>query len=68
MTGKYAPLEHHLRGLPASQKEATLSFEQIEGILNDKLPPSAYQYLAWWANQKEGSRRSICMDECRLAG
>lgn len=52
MTGKYVPLEHHLRDLPASQKEVTLSFEQIERILNNKLPPSAYQYQAWWANEK----------------
>jgi hypothetical protein len=29
-----------------------LSFEQIERILNDKLPPSAYQYKEWWANEK----------------
>lgn len=55
MAGKYTPFEQHLRNLPASQKEVTLSFEQIERILNDKLPPSAYQYQAWWANQKEGS-------------
>ena len=55
MAGKYTPLEHYLRDLPVTQKEVTLSFEQIERILNDKLPSSAYQYQAWWANQKEGS-------------
>lgn len=55
MTGKYAPLEHYLRDLPLTQKEVSLSFEQVERILNDKLPASAYQYQAWWANQKEGS-------------
>ncbi len=37
MAGKYAPLENHLRGLPAKQKELTLSFEQIEEILKFKL-------------------------------
>lgn len=55
MVGKYTPLEQYLLDLPASQKEVTLSFEQIERILNDKLPPSAYQYQAWWANQRKGS-------------
>lgn len=55
MTGKYTSLEHYLRDLSATQKEVTLTFEQIERVLNDKLPPSAYQYQAWWANQKEGS-------------
>jgi hypothetical protein len=47
MTGKYTPLKHYLQDLPASQMEVTLSFEQIERILNDKLPPSAFQYQAW---------------------
>jgi hypothetical protein len=55
VTGKYAPLEQYLRGLPANQSEVTLRFEQIETILNDKLPPSAYEYWAWWANEKEGN-------------
>ena len=53
--GKYAPLENYLRELPESQSEVTLRFEQIESLLNDKLPPSAYQYPAWWANEKEGN-------------
>jgi hypothetical protein len=44
MAGKYAPLEKYLRDLPDGQKEVTLGFEQIERILNGKLPPSAYEY------------------------
>lgn len=55
MAGKYTPLEHFLRDLPLSQQEVTLSFEQIERIINDKMPPSAYEYQAWWANEKEGN-------------
>lgn len=55
MPGKYSPLEHCLRDLPENQRKITLSFEQIERILNDKLPPSAYGYQAWWANEKEGN-------------
>ena len=55
MTGKYTPLEHYLRDLSANQQEVTLPFEHIEKILNDKLPRSAYQYQAWWANQRTGS-------------
>ena len=55
MTGKYTPLEHYLRDLPANQKEVALSFEQIERIISAKLPPSAYEYQAWWANEKEGN-------------
>jgi hypothetical protein len=52
MTGKYTPLEHYLRDLPIDQKEVTLSFGHIERILGDTLPPSAYRYQAWWANEK----------------
>ncbi len=52
MAGKYTPLEHYLRYIPEAQKEVTLSFEQIERILNDKLPASAYEHQAWWANEK----------------
>ena len=55
MAGKYTPLENFLRELPLTQKEVTMTFEQIERILNDKLPPSAHEYQAWWANEKEGN-------------
>lgn len=54
MTGKYTPLENYLRNLPEIQREVTLGFEQIEGILNSKLPSSAYEQ-SWWDNEKEGN-------------
>jgi hypothetical protein len=34
MAGKYTPLENYLRDVPKSQREVTLRFEEIEGILN----------------------------------
>jgi len=55
MAGKYAPLENYLRNLPERQREVKLGFEQIEGILNDKLPASAYESRAWWDHEKEGN-------------
>lgn len=55
MAGKYTPLEHYLTALQTSQQDITLSFDQIERILIDKLPPSAFKYQAWWGNQKKGS-------------
>ena len=55
MAGKYTPLENYLRDLPATQNEVALSFEQIEGIINATLPPSAYAYQQWWENEKEGN-------------
>jgi hypothetical protein len=55
MAGKYTPLEKYLRGLPVNQREVVLSFEQIEKVINAKLPPSAYGYQQWWENEKEGN-------------
>ena len=55
MAGKYTPLEKALRGLPESQREVTLTFEQIESILNFKLPPSAYEDRRWWDHETEGN-------------
>lgn len=58
MAGKYAPLENYLRDLPASQKEISLSFEQIEGILKFKLPSSAYEDSRWWEHETEANHVS----------
>jgi len=55
MTGKYKPLENYLRDLPKSRREVTLRFEQIEGILNSKLPSSAYEDRRWWDHETEGN-------------
>jgi hypothetical protein len=55
MAGKYTPLENYLRNLPESQGEVMLRFEQIEGILNNKLPPSAYEDRRWWDHETEGN-------------
>jgi hypothetical protein len=55
MAGKYIPLERYLRELPVNQMEVTLGFEQIEKILNAKLPPSAYEDRRWWEHEKEGN-------------
>jgi hypothetical protein len=59
MAGKYTPLENYLRGLPESQKEVMLRFEQIESILNDKLPSSAYEDQRWWQHKTEGNHVNL---------
>ena len=58
MAGKYTPLENYLRELPASQREVALGFEQIEEILNSKLPSSAYEDQRWWEHETEGNHRN----------
>jgi hypothetical protein len=55
MAGKYTPFENYLRDLPESQREVRLGFEQIERILDSKLPASAYEDNRWWASEKEGN-------------
>jgi hypothetical protein len=55
MAGKYLPLENYLRSLPDSQREVSLGFQQIERILNAKLPSSAYEDRRWWDHETEGN-------------
>lgn len=50
--GKYEPLERFLKSLDARQWRA--SFEDIERILNFKLPKSARTHPAWWSNDETG--------------
>lgn len=47
---KYLPLSNHLSNLEKASVE--LTFSEIESILNSRLPPTAYNYPAWWANSR----------------
>ena len=47
---KYDPLGKHLAALDRSTTH-TMSFDCIEAVLGVRLPKSARQYQAWWANQ-----------------
>jgi hypothetical protein len=46
--GKYEPLTEFLQNQRAS--EVRMSFEQIERVIGDKLPPVAQRHRAWWSN------------------
>jgi len=46
--GKYTPLQKYLEAQTAGK--LTLRMEQIERILQDALPASAYRHVAWWSN------------------
>jgi hypothetical protein len=54
---KYEALELHLRTVPATTREVTLSFSEIERILGAPLPASAKSHRAWWGNQKDTKNR-----------
>lgn len=45
---KYDPLMLFLD--KCNEKEITLSYEEIEKIIGDKLPQSAYKKTEWWSN------------------
>lgn len=45
---KYEPLQDHLKTQKA--ESIPLTFDEIEGIIGARLPPSARKHPAWWAN------------------
>lgn len=51
--GKYEPLADFLKEFKGDAWDA--SFSEIEKILRFKLPPSAHEHRAWWANQYRGN-------------
>ncbi len=50
---KYQPLSDYLRSRDRSV--VTLSFAEIEAILQDKLPASARSNPVWWSNRSRGA-------------
>ena len=47
--GKYEPLAKYLESHSGESWNA--QFADVERVLGFSLPPSAYEYPAWWANQ-----------------
>jgi hypothetical protein len=45
---RYEPISEFLNS--QSTKEVIIDFKKIEQIISRKLPQSAFQYNAWWAN------------------
>ncbi len=50
---KFIGLENYLK--QCGLDTLTLTFEQIEGYIGEKLQPSAYNYGAYWSNTKTHS-------------
>ena len=57
---KYTPLKIYLEN--TKEDEITLTFEEIEKIINEKLPDSAYKHSAFWANEKENTSYKVWID------
>lgn len=54
---KYDPLREHLSGLHGSSR-VRMTFAEIAAIIGEALPPAAFKYREWWANQTDTTRRS----------
>lgn len=54
---KYLPLQNYLSKKTGFSLRMT--FEEIESVLGDSLPKSAYKYPAWWANGEKAHKHSL---------
>lgn len=50
---KYDALGPFLRG--HSTREVPVTFSEIENVIGEKLPPSAYVHRPWWSNNPSNS-------------
>ncbi len=57
---KYIGLGNYL--LRSDAERVVLSFNEIEKIIGDKLPQSAFKYEAWWSNNYDHSQAITWMD------
>jgi hypothetical protein len=53
MQGKYEPLGAFLKG--QTTREVPLTFSEIEKVIGEKLPRSAYVHRPWWSNNPSNS-------------
>jgi DNA-binding transcriptional regulator YiaG len=58
---KYTPLMDYLQRTP--QDEITLTFDEIETLIGDTLPPSARTQRSWWGNRSKGSPQAAAWME-----
>lgn len=51
--GKYDSLSDYFSR--QTEKTITLSIKEIESIINNSLPSSAYNHVQWWSNSRTGA-------------
>lgn len=61
---KYQPLPEFLHD--SNQDEVTLTFAEIETLMNDTLPDSARSKRAGWSNRSKGALQLNSPDSSRL--
>lgn len=52
LKGNYRKLQSFLESVPEDQLQLALSFEELENIIQQKIPKTAYIDRPWWANTK----------------
>jgi len=57
MSLKYDPLHKYLLSKRKQTTDVILSFQEIEDIIDARLPKSAFEHQAWWSNQSDVSNR-----------
>ncbi len=62
LTGKYDGLKAHLKFRAAFTDAVKLSFAQIDGIIGDNLPMSAYRDEKWWSNSPNTTHAKAWLD------
>ncbi|MBD8034599.1 DUF7662 domain-containing protein [Solibacillus merdavium] len=55
--GRYIPLQQYLMNVTAN--EIKLTFSEIESILKESLPASAYKYKVWWGNTERSQKHAV---------
>jgi hypothetical protein len=53
--GKYDPLRRYLDGIPPAVLDVSLSFQEIEAIIGEALPKTAWNLPQWWENDSSPS-------------
>jgi hypothetical protein len=61
--GSYAPLAAHLQAQSPETTSITLTFQEIERLLGKQLPPSAFEYRAWWSNDPTKPQSAAWLEE-----
>lgn len=53
MSVKYTSLANHL--VKSNQDMIRMTFDEVQNVIQGKLPPSAWKYQAWWSNSNTHS-------------
>ncbi|MBX3140579.1 MAG: hypothetical protein KF875_07495 [Trueperaceae bacterium] len=55
-SSRYYPLHRHLANVSKDTKSYEMSFDEITTVMGDRLPKSAEDHRAWWANTESHSQ------------